>query len=86
MISRFSSYVPSSIHELGLEPFNPSGDGNCFYNSLSVSMCGLEHDSEIYQLGGVLYGLGHYKYIVEAVRIDMYLTDIGICYASARLC
>ena len=49
-------------------------------------MCGLEHDSEIYQLGGALYGLGHYKYIVEAVRIDMYLTDIGICYASARLC
>ena len=78
--------MPSSIHELGLEPFYSSGDGNCFYNSLSILMCGHEYDSEIYRLRAALYDLGHYEHIVEAVRIDMYLTDVDICCASARLC
>ena len=84
MISRFSRYVPSSVHELGLEPFYSSGDGNCFYNSLSILMCGHEHESEIYRLGAALYGLGHYEHIVEAVRIYMYLTGVDI-YAMHQL-
>ena len=78
MISRFSRYVPSSVHELGLEPFYSSGDGICFYNLLSILMCGHEHESEIYRLGAALYGLGHYEHIVEAVRIYMYLTDVDV--------
>ena len=48
---RFSSYVDQSIYELGLESFYSSGDGNCFYNSLSIVMSGHESDSEIFRLG-----------------------------------
>ena len=68
IIYRFSSYIPSSVFELGLEPFYSSGDGNCFYNSLSILMSGDEDDSEIYRLGTAMYGLAHYDHIVEAVR------------------
>ena len=31
-------------------------------------MSGDEYDSDIYRLGTVMYGLGHYDHIVEAVR------------------
>jgi len=65
-INRFSSYIPSSVFELGLEPFYSIGDG--FYNSLSILMSGDEYDSEIYRLGTAMYGLKHYDHIVEAVR------------------
>ena len=48
---RFSSYVDQSIYELGLESFYSSGDGNCFYNSLSRVMSGHESNFEIFRLG-----------------------------------
>ena len=69
---RFSSYVDQSIYELGLEPFYSSGDGNCFYNSLSILMSGHESDIEIFRLGAAMYGLAHYGHIVDAVRTISY--------------
>ena len=69
---RFSSYVDQFIYELGLEPFYSSGDGNCFYNSLSILMSGHESDSEIFRLGAVMYGLPHYDHNVDAVRTISY--------------
>ena len=69
---RFSSYVDQSIYELGLEPFYSSGDGNCFYNSLSILMSGHESDSEIFRLGAAMYGLPHYDHNVDAVRTISY--------------
>ena len=65
---RFSSYVDQSIYELGLESFYSSGDGNCFYNSLSILMSGHESDSEIFRLGSARYVLAHYDHIVDAVK------------------
>ncbi|CAH3156001.1 unnamed protein product [Pocillopora meandrina] len=70
---RFSSYVDQSIYELGLEPFYSSGDGNCFYNSLSILMSGHESDNEFFRLGAAMYGLAHYNHIVDAVRTISYL-------------
>ena len=69
---RFSSYVDQSIYELGLESFYSSGDGNCFYNSLSILMSGHESDSEFFRLGAAMYGLAHYNHIVDAVRTISY--------------
>nr|XP_058946320.1 uncharacterized protein LOC131774326 isoform X2 [Pocillopora verrucosa] len=62
----FSSYVDQSIYELGLESFYSSGDGNCFYNSLSILVSGHESDIEIFRLGAAMYGLAHYDHIVDA--------------------
>ena len=69
---RFSSYVDQSIYELGLESFYSSGDGNCFYNSLSILMSGRESDSEIFRLGAATYGHAHSDHIVDAVRTISY--------------
>ena len=68
----FSSYVDQSIYELGLESFYSSGDGNCFYNSLSILMSGHESNFEIFRLGAAMYGLAHYDHIVDAVRTISY--------------
>ena len=59
--------MPSYITDLGLEPFYTSGDGNCFYNSISVIMTGGEETSEVFRLGAALYGLDHYEHIVQMV-------------------
>ena len=69
---RFSSYVDQSIYELGLESFYSSGDGNCFYNSLSILMSGYESDSEILRLVAAMYDHAHYDHIVDAVRTICY--------------
>ena len=59
---------------LALNLFTPaSGDGNCFYNSLTIIMSGHERDSEVYRLGSAMYGLAHYQHIVEAVRVFSYI-------------
>ena len=77
---RFSSYVDQSIYELGLESFYSSGDGNCFYNSLSIVMSGHESNFEIFRLGAAMYGLAHYDHIVDAVRTISYF----LCLLSAQ--
>ena len=69
---RFSSYVDQFIYKLGLESFYSSGDGNCFYNSLSILMSGHESDSKIFRLGAAMYGLPHYDHNVDAVRTISY--------------
>ena len=69
---RFSSYVDQFIYELDLESFYSSGDGNCFYNSLSIVMSGHESDIEIFRLGAAMYGLPHYDHNVDAVRTISY--------------
>ena len=59
--------MPPYITDLCLEPFYVSGDGNCFYNSISVIMTGGEENAAVFRLGAALYGLAHYEHIVQAV-------------------
>ncbi|CAH3150759.1 unnamed protein product [Pocillopora meandrina] len=80
---RFSSYVDQSIYELGLESFYSSGDGNCFYNSLSIVMSGYESDSEIFRLGAAMYGVAHSDHIVDAVRTI--ILSLGACLCGCLL-
>ena len=60
---RLLRYVPSQFHDEGLEPLYSSGDGNCFYNSISIILMGKEENSALLQLGAALYGLAHYDHI-----------------------
>jgi len=64
------AYVPASAYELGLEPFQVNGNGNCFFNAISVIMTEEETDSTIYRLGAVIYGCTHFEHLVEKVSVD----------------
>lgn len=64
-------FVPSQVHDQGLEPFYSSGDGNCFYNSISSILTGKEETSALLRLGAALYGLAHYDHIVQTVSTNL---------------
>ena len=63
--------MPSHVHDQGLKPFTSSGDGNCFYNSISTILTGKEETSSLLRLGAALYGLAHYHHIVETVSTNL---------------
>ena len=68
----FPAMLTSPFMSLVWSSFYSSGDGNCFYNSLSIVMSGHESDSEIFRLGAAMYALAQYDHIVDTVRTTSY--------------
>ena len=65
------------------EPFYSSGDGNCFYNSISSILNGKEETSALLRLGAALYGLAHYDHIVQTVSFSFFFQMLFIIIFKA---